>query len=468
MRIILWFDTEDYILPADDDATLRLATFLSREGVRAVFKLVGEKARVLVRRRRRDVIKGLKRHEIGFHTDFHSVHPTPAEYLSELGWDEGVAEFIRREGPGYRDVARIFGQKPACYGQPGSSWGPQVFGAMRAWGMPVYMDSGRHVGLDGEPHYYGGALTFLNIRHETRVELEGPADMETAKRDFLDAHADLLKRGGGVVSIVYHPCEFVHRRFWDSVNFARGANPPREEWKLPPKRTPAEVAAAFANFEAYIRFLKSFPDVSFITTGDAARLYRDRARGHAFSRRELAAVAAGVTTRVSFQRHGHFALSAADTLVLLMESVARGGKGAVRLRETPFGPSEPGPAMRGTVKTDWSQFSRTADDVARYMSVHGRVPSAVWVGSVPVTPESWLVAAAGAARRLLAGRKPPARMALKPAKLAAADYVAADDPRLWGWVIFRKGFSAPAMMALAKRQAWTLKPAIQCGMLNAK
>src|SRR5437762_1880376 len=104
IRILLWFDTEDYLLRSDDDAILRLATFLTRRRIRAIFKLVGEKARVLARRGRRDVIQALRRHEIGYHTDFHSVHPTPAEYLSALGWDEGVAEFLRREGPGYRDV----------------------------------------------------------------------------------------------------------------------------------------------------------------------------------------------------------------------------------------------------------------------------------------------------------------------------------------------------------------------------
>ena len=38
--------------------------------------------------------------------------------------------------------------------------------------------------------------------------------------------------------------------------------------------------------------------------------------------------------------------------------------------------------------------------------------------------------------------------------------MSADDPKLWGWVIFPPGFQAPAMMELAKRQAWTLKPAV--------
>src|SRR4051794_13708180 len=146
--VILWFDTEDYILPASDDAALHVAEFLSGEGIRATFKVVGEKARTLERRGRTDVIAALKKHEIGYHSNWHSPPPSPAMYLASLGWDEGVAEFDRRERPGFDDISRIFGQVPTCYGQPGSSWGPQSFGALRRWGVPVYLDAGRHVGLN--------------------------------------------------------------------------------------------------------------------------------------------------------------------------------------------------------------------------------------------------------------------------------------------------------------------------------
>ena len=57
--VVLWFDTEDYIEPASDDAALRIANDLDKLGVRATFKVVGEKARTLERRGRRDVIQAL-------------------------------------------------------------------------------------------------------------------------------------------------------------------------------------------------------------------------------------------------------------------------------------------------------------------------------------------------------------------------------------------------------------------------
>ena len=101
--IVLWFDTEDYILPQSDDAAKRLALYLTRQGIHATFKVVGEKGRTLERRRRSDVIGALAQHEIGYHSNTHSQHPTVAEYESALGWEEGVDEFTRRERQGLDD-----------------------------------------------------------------------------------------------------------------------------------------------------------------------------------------------------------------------------------------------------------------------------------------------------------------------------------------------------------------------------
>src|SRR5207302_11110671 len=52
LYVVLWFDTEDYILPQSDDAAKRLATFLTEQGIPATFKVGGEKARTLERRHR--------------------------------------------------------------------------------------------------------------------------------------------------------------------------------------------------------------------------------------------------------------------------------------------------------------------------------------------------------------------------------------------------------------------------------
>jgi hypothetical protein len=98
--------------------------------------------------------------------------------------------------------------------------------------------------------------------------------------------------------------------------------------------------------------------------------------------------------------------------------------------------------------------------VAEYTKRHGRLPGAVWLGGTAVPPEAYLWALARVALALLDGKEVPAKVEVRPATLAVAKHVSEDRPGLWSWVIFPPGFKAPAMMDLAKRQAWTLKPAV--------
>jgi hypothetical protein len=464
--VILWFDTEDYPLPASDDAALKIADFLTGQGIRATFKVVGEKARTLEKRKRTDVIAALKKHEIGYHSNYHSTQPSPAMYLSSLGWDEGVAEFDRRENPGRLDVQRIFGQTPSCYGQPGSSWGPQSYGAMKKWGMNVYLDAGQHVDLDGKPCYYAGVFNLYKLTHTIRADLKKPEELEKSKLRFAEARKSLLSEGGGVVSIVYHPCEWVHKQFWDGVNFAKGANPPRSAWKAPPQKTADETKQAYRIFSDYIAFIKRFADVQFITASEAAKLYADRARKQAFSPAALEKVARKAT-EVTFQTHGDTTLSASEVFELLNRYVsARAAKQKVKtvvLGDTPLGPTGKVPLLEETVTTSDSQFLRTSKDVDDYLRKHGRIPTTVWLGSTPVPPEAYLPALAKVALELLANKPVPTKIEVKATKLEAAKYVSEDDPKLWTWVIFPPGFKAPAMMDLAKRQSWSLKPAVLMG-----
>ena len=461
VSVLLWFDTEDYILPASDDAALKVAEWLTKEEIKATFKVVGEKARTLEKRDRKDVIAALKKHEIGYHSNFHSVQPTPAMYLSALGRDEGVAEFDRREKGGHDDVKRIFGQTPSCYGQPGSSWGPQVYGALRQWKTPMYLDAGRHVGVDRRPHFFGGVFTLYDHEFTPRTDLGGEKDVKAAQDRFVEVRRKVLADGGGLVSIYYHPCEFVHRQFWDGANFTKGANPPREKWVKPEAKTAEESKVAYDSFFEYIRFIKRFADVKFITAREAVAMHPDAAAGKAFTPAEITAVAELAAKGLDFQKHGEYTLAPSEVFYLLNESVVGKRPKAVTLVPTPFGPSVAPLPMAATATTDASQFTRTAADVADYFKKHGRVPSTVWLGSAAVTPEAYLAALAKVVLTLADGKPVPDKIDLSPAKLLTAKYVQDDNPKLWGWVIFPPDFKAPAMMDLAKRQAWTIKPAIR-------
>ena len=93
----------------------------SREGYGALQSLLKNGVgTTLEDRKRYDVIEALKKHEIGYHSNTHSMQPTIAVYLQNAGWEDGSAEFLRREWRGAQDITRIFGVTPkqATAGKP--------------------------------------------------------------------------------------------------------------------------------------------------------------------------------------------------------------------------------------------------------------------------------------------------------------------------------------------------------------
>src|SRR5262245_28271377 len=336
--VTLWFDTEDYILPQSDTAAKRLAETLTRLGVRATFKIVGEKARTLERRGRNDVIAALKKHEIGYHSDTHSQQPTIAVYLQHTGWEDGAAEFYRREVQGVRDIERIFGVTPSCYGQPGAAWASQTFPALKRMGIGMYLDEGDHVGIDDQPFYYGGMLNVFKMRSNVaRMELKGGESLTEGKAKFQAAYDKLRAKGGGTISIYYHPCEWVHTEFWDGVNFRRGANPPRSEWKLPGTRPAAETETAFNDFEQYVKFIKEQPGARLVTATELMKLYADGALTHNFTPDDITTVAQSVQKEITFLKMSGFTLSPSDSFSLLTEAyLSFSDKGEWRIKLNPI------------------------------------------------------------------------------------------------------------------------------------
>ena len=466
--VTLWFDTEDYILPQDDDATKRLADLLTRLGVRATFKVVGEKARVLERRGRKDVIAALKRHDIGYHSNTHSQQPTIAVYLQHAGWDDGRAEFRRREEPGVKDVARIFGVTPSAYGQPGSAWAPQTYPALRDLAIKVYLDEADHVGIDDQPFYYGGMLNIFRMRSTlVRMALSGGASLAQGQAAFSKVHAALAARGGGTISIYYHPNEWVQTEFWDGVNFRRGANPPAAEWKPPGVRPAAETEQAFADFEQFVRFIKAQEGVRFVTATELTSLYADRAMARTFGSNDVLELAHAVEKEISFATFKDYALSAADIFSVLTAA----GSGLIEGKTIPSnlkvarldGPTRAFTSSTGTLRSSsfrWTAFAAAVRDTAGYCRTHQRIPDEVWVGAESISPADFLAMLAGALAQVITTGQTPAQVERRSGPYTADRYVAEDSPKLWGWIIFPEGFQAPQLMELARLQAWTLKPAM--------
>jgi len=476
--LILWFDTEDYVLDDDEsDSVKRLAMFLAEHNVRATFKIVGEKARMLERKGRRDVIAALGYHEIGYHSDLHSQKPLIDEYEEPLGWEAGVQEFNRRERPGFEDVRRILGQFPTTYGQPGASWAPQSYQALKEWGVDVYLDHGKQVGLDGKPFWYGGMLNIFGLLDERALRPKIVTDpdapgftpdgdwmnLSEVKANFQTIYNHMsLQPEGGLVSFMFHPCEFVAKADWDIVNFARGANPPSSEWKLPVARSVDVRARAFNFFQDLILYIKSFPNVEFVTASQARTLYEDAAQTHYFSDEEIAGIAGSVRPAVTFQTRDTYTLAPSEVLKILNRFAVRKingpGTGFITLEGTPYGPSSHFAELHQRITIPWAQFSRTVLDVENFLEKNRQVPSAIWFGSQAVSPESYLTALAEVVVALQRQGSLSTSVAVDPADLAAARYVT-DDSAAWQWIVAPDGVRRSNLIALAKLQAWTLKPA---------
>lgn len=437
--VLLWFDTEDYVEPAADDAALRIARDLDRLGVRATFKVVGEKARTLEARGRLDVVRALSLHDIGYHSDNHSLQPAPAVYLRDLGWIEGAQEFERREGRGIPDIHRIFGVNPSCYGQPGSSWGPQSYPALLKLGIPVYLDEGSQVGLNEQPFWFGGLLHVFNMgRFLIRASLDDEAGLPRTLGRFDAAAAELRSRGGGVISTYYHPTEFVTTEFWDGVNFAKGATRERSEWRRPRRRTAEDSERCYRLLARYVEHARAVTGVRFVTARQLPQLYADPLP------RDVAreAVARHLRERQTFLATDHGALSAADMLQVLLAIQPDMVEGPAARQESTY-------AAAGIPR---AMFERTKSDVASFIRANRRLPSAAWLGSEKLSILDFAATLAGDS-----GSK--ASVTVLRGNPEMERYISNEAAGSFSWPIHPEGFSAPGLLELARLQAWTLKPA---------
>jgi hypothetical protein len=438
--VVLWFDTEDYIEPSSDDAALRIAKELTAEGVRGTFKVVGEKARVLEQRGRRDVIQALARQGIGYHSNWHSVHPAPAEYLVHMGYLEGAAEFERREAQGVTDVKRIFGVQPVCYGQPGNSWGPQSNLALRRLGIPMYLDEGDQVGLDEQPFWYGGLLYVFHMgRSNFRAELNvGPEDPAAYKK-FDEAAARLESAGGGVLSIYYHPNEFVTTQFWDGPNFSHGANPGREAWVKPRRRTAEDSERCYGVLRQFVHHMKVRPGVRFVTAQELLNLYGNPTPKPA----DRKLVAAQLSREIIFGDVGGQMLSPADMLLEVL-----GVK-----PEVVDGPTAPAATTYAKPTIPAGAFRASTADAAEFIRRFHRLPNQVFVGPEALSLADFAATLAGSIL------EPGSEVRVVRGRIGFDRYFATDGRKSFDWVIHPEGFNGTPLLDLGRLQGWTLKPA---------
>ena len=274
MKVIFSFDTEDYVTPEAADAQKWWADSLARRNLRGSFQCVAEVIRRLKTRKREDVIEALAKHEIGFHTRFHSlppVHPTAVENLSLA---DGIAWVLKREAAGLAVLVETFGRMPVSYCPPGDSWTPATLLAMAASGIKLFVGSGFP-----RPYWYCG---LLGVRYDLAFEsyFGEQKTEETFQRDFT-ARAQAVGPDGAIV-LYSHPTRLVTSRFWDAPLYA-GQEIAAESVPPAPLHPPAIIARNRARVERMLDWVTAYPGVE---CADHAALYA----AHADGRKDLPAL----------------------------------------------------------------------------------------------------------------------------------------------------------------------------------
>ncbi|MGC8970793.1 MAG: hypothetical protein ACP5K2_01155 [bacterium] len=462
--VLLWFDVEDFITPQSDDALKGIIDVLDSYKIKGTFKLVGEKVRALKERGRYDIIDRLKKHDIGYHTNLHSVHPTVAEYLKDLGWEEGIKEFELRERIGYEEIIDTFDVIPSCYGQPGSSWAPHVYPVLKNWGIQVYLDEAEHIGLNEKPFWYCGILNILRLRENTtRLDLKlGYEGIKVGIENFENIFRRLINEDGGVISIWYHPCEFATYEFWDSVNFSRGKNTDRSSWTIPKLKSYERMKKELGYFSEYLNYIASHSDVQILTAREAYSIYFNKAKEELFSTSEIIHLAKEINSKITYYGFDRITLSPAEIfylalslLVNLIDNNLCIVESKFKLPDTIYGPIK---------RIDSEVIFFNKEDLAfacrwilEFINKNGRIPEAITIQDKIVSPIDFFATANVLISQLPINTSLPENIKIIKGNLLLESQV--KEEGVWDWIILPEDFSAPNIIELAKLQTWTLKPA---------
>ncbi len=456
--VIFQLDTEDFITPETDNVIVDLIKIFNRHGIKGSFAIVGEKARVLERRRRNDVIKALKTQDIAYQSNYHSVHPTISEYLRGLGWEDGVKEVIRREEGGIRDLKRIFGQYPSAFIQPGGNWAPQVPYAMKKLGIQVYADG---IFLP-QPVWFCGILSIRYSLSFNEREAGTEEHLQMMKEKFEDIY-NSLKDKGGVIIIVLHPCMLLTKEFWDAINFAKGNMP--KELKTAPLIPEDLYKRKLARFEEFVDYITRHPNVKVITFRELPSLYEEE--NVELNIDEMEILAKKVLDKHSFHIINRKSISLADAFYVFSYALKEyKDKGVIprKVRTyTLLGPVERPPEIREHVKVRIGDVVNLAKEVYFNIVKSGVIPSAIKINNKVIGPLSFLCAMAQTFLLLLKGENTEKELEIistdeKP-KFEGYDLVRRVCSQ-WRWIVFPKDFHSERILELTILQSWTLKPAI--------
>jgi len=460
--VVVTFDTEDYITPAAekiDDIPKWLAETMTEEGVTGTFFVIGEKARSLRKRGRRDVIAAMAKHDIGSHTNFGSVHPTVTEELEKAGWEVGVRLMEKQESAGLAELERIFGVPVTTLARHGGSYGPQLVAALGRLGAGY---QGSPASLPGhDVVWFCNALNF-SAQYAGFDDAYFSDDLFEPVFDKLKKEFPEVIRTSQVLALFAgHPAKIRTEEFWD-LNFYEGRNTPPAEWRIPRLRPQESMATARKNFRRMMRWLKRRADIEITTYRELMEIYGRQKE--TLTREDLRAWAGETLDRKAFVPTGDF--SPAEMFAGLAGAIA-----GFRLRALPsglatvhpLGPPEMPPDRTATGQVTLDEVLALAGAASEHIASTGALPSSLEAPGGRIGTGSLAALFCAVYLDLSAAHAHPVYdiPAFEPYPRTHEQRILAEVESYKGWPVHRPDLDMSRIVELTKLQLWTLKPARQ-------
>ena len=462
--LVLCLDVEEYTSPEStgmDDIPKWLAETMTDVGATGSFFVIGEKARSLEARGRRDVIEAMARHDVGSHTSLGSIHPTVTEILEHASFDAGVETMLENEGAGFDDLERIFGQRPAALARHGGSYGPQLVAALSKMGA-AYVYS--PVSLSG--HNAVWFANTLNFHGEGDFGFFDDAYHDDALFDpmlaALDEKIPAGTRGLDVVAFfANHPSKVRSIEFWD-FNYYRGANPGPEDWKTPELRPLESMETARKNFRRLVEYLQSRDDIELTTYRDMVERF-----GHqpeTIGKARLAEIASKV------RKEGEVVIapdySPAETFAALAAALTAYGAGGQVPEEMecrrPFGPLQRPPREPGMAEVTGAEALELARRADGAIAADGHLPHALGLEAGEIGAGSLLALFSQVYLDVveddLADTYAVVAFAAHPTENEAP--IVEEVRGCKEWPVHREDLDMTDLVEMTRLQMWTLKPAV--------
>jgi peptidoglycan/xylan/chitin deacetylase (PgdA/CDA1 family) len=461
--LVVTFDTEDYITPEAeriDDIPKWLAETMTEEGVTGTFFVIGEKARSLEKRGRRDVIAAMAKHDVGSHTNFGSIHPTVTEKLEKAGWeDRSVRAMREQEFAGIRELERIFSVPVRTLARHGGSYGPQLVFAL-GW---------LRAGFQGSPARLPGrdVVWFCNALNFS-AQYAG-FDDAYYRDDLFEPVFDKLKkelperiRQADVLALFAgHPTKIRAEEFWD-LNFYDGKNTPPEAWRAPRLRPQETMATARKNFRRMIRWLKSRDDIEITTYRQLMDVYSSQREW--VWRDELRVAAGRALREKTLAPTGDFSPAEIFAgLAISLDTYHKSGRLPRRLPvEHILGPMEMPPAAPGagslTLEEVFVLAEKADDFISRRLQA---LPPSLETGGARIGTGSLFALFSAVFLDLDAGRTRPAYdvPAFEPYPRTNEKGIVDEIEGYKTWPVHRPDLDMTRIVEFTRLQLWTLKPA---------